>query len=183
MTEITRVPLQPLAKGSLSKLWLGLAAAVAVAGGIAYAAMPALVSVRTVKAGEGASPTLDDVAFIEYTGRLADGKVFDQGRAAFPVREVVPGFSQALQQMQPGGKYKVRIPAKLGYGDKAAGAIPANSDLDFDVEVLGVMSRQQFEQQRQLMQILQAQQGGAQAPGGQIPGGQPGAAAPHAPQP
>lgn len=159
MTEITRVPLQPLAKGSLSKLWLGLAAAVAVGGGIAYAAMPALVAVKTVKAGEGVSPTLDDVAFVEYTGKLADGKVFDQGKAPLPLREVVPGFSQALAQMQPGGKYKVMIPAKLAYGDKATGPIPANSDLYFDIELLGVMSRQQFEQQRQLMQMLQSQQG------------------------
>ena len=99
MTEITRVPLQPLAKGSLSKLWLGVAAAVAVAGGIAWAAMPALVAVKTIKAGEGASPTLDDVAFIEYTGKLADGKVFDQGKAPLALREVVPGFSQALAHL------------------------------------------------------------------------------------
>ena len=168
MTEITRVPLQPLAKGSLTKLWLGLAAAVAVAGGIAYAAMPALVAVKTVKAGEGPNPTLDDVAFIDYTGKLADGKVFDQGRAPLPLRETVPGFTQALEQMQAGGKYKVMIPARLAYGDKASGPIPANSDLYFDIEVLGVMSRQQFEQQRQLMQMMQAQgKGGpAGAPGG-----------------
>lgn len=166
MTEITRVPLQPLAKGSLTKLWLGLAAAAAVAGGVAWAAMPALVSVKTVKAGEGPVATLDDVAFVDYTGRLADGKVFDQGKAPFPVREVVPGFSQALQQMQAGGKYKVVIPAKLGYGDKAAGPIPANSDLYFEVEVLGVMSRQQFDQQRQLMQMIQAQQASRGGPAG-----------------
>lgn len=163
MTEITRVPLQPIEKGSLTKLWLGLAAAAVVAGGVAYAAMPPLVAVKTLKAGEGASPTLDDVAFIDYTGKLADGKVFDQGKAPLALREVVPGFSQALAQMQPGGKYKVKIPAKLAYGDKATGPIPANSDLYFDIEVIGVMSRQQFEQQRQLMQMLQAQQGGANA--------------------
>jgi len=155
MTEITRVPLQPIAKGSLTKLWLGVAAAVAVAGGIAMAAMPPLVSVKTIVAGEGASPTLDDVAFIEYTGRLADGKVFDQGKAPLALREVVPGFTQALEQMQPGGKYKVVIPSSLGYGDKAAGPIPANSDLYFDIEVLGVMNRDAFEQQRQMMQMMQ----------------------------
>ncbi|WP_298195903.1 FKBP-type peptidyl-prolyl cis-trans isomerase [Novosphingobium sp.] len=165
MTEITRVPLQPLAKGSLGKLWLGLAAAVAVAGGVAWAAMPPLVSVKALKTGNGPTATADDVALIDYTGRLADGKVFDQGKAPLAVREVVPGFSQALQQMQAGGKYKVVIPAKLAYGDKAVGPIPANSDLYFDIEVLGVMSRQQFEQQRQLMQMLQAQQQGGAAGG------------------
>ena len=170
MTEITRVPLQPLAKGSLGKLWLGLAAAVAVAGGVAWAGMPALVSVKALKAGTGPTATADDVALIDYTGRLVDGKVFDQGKAPLAVREVVPGFAQALQQMQAGGKYKVVIPAKLAYGDKAVGPIPANSDLYFDIEVLGVMNRQQFEQQRQLMQMLQAQQGGAAgAAGGAAP--------------
>ena len=159
MTEITRVPLQPLEKGSLTKLWLGVAAAVAVAGGVAWAAMPSLVSVKTVKAGEGPNPTLDDVAFIDYTGKLANGTVFDQGKAPLALREVVPGFTQALEQMQAGGKYKVKIPAKLAYGDKATGPIPANSDLYFDIEVLGVMSRQQFEQQRQMMQMMQGMQG------------------------
>ena len=168
MTEITRVPLQPLAKGSLGKLWLGVAAAVAVAAGAAWAAMPAMVAVKTVKAGEGPSPTLDDVAFIDYTGKLANGTVFDQGKAPLALREVVPGFTQALEQMQPGGKYKVVIPASLAYGDKATGPIPANSDLYFDIEVLGVMNRQAFEQQRQMMQMMQAQgaQGGGAPHGG-----------------
>jgi len=159
MTEITRVPLQPLAKGSLGKLLLGVAAAVAVAAGAAWAAMPAMVAVKTVKAGEGPSPTLDDVAVIDYTGKLANGTVFDQGKAPLALREVVPGFTQALEQMQAGGRYKVMIPAKLAYGDKATGPIPANSDLYFDIEVLGVMSRQQFEQQRQMMQMMQGMQG------------------------
>ena len=169
MTEITRVPLQPIARGSLTKLWLGVAAAVAVAGGVAWAAMPPLVSVKTVKAGEGASPTLDDVAFIDYTGRLKSGQVFDQGKAPLALREVVPGFTQALEQMQPGGKYKVVIPASLAYGDKATGPIPANSDLYFDIEVLGVMNRLAFEQQRQIMQMMQQQGmgGGAHAPQGE----------------
>ena len=175
MTEITRVPLQPIAKGSLTRLWLGVAAAVAVAGGVAWAAMPPLVAVKTVKAGEGASPTLDDVAFIDYTGRLKNGQVFDSGKAPLALREVVPGFTQALLQTQAGGKYKVVIPASLAYGDKATGPIPANSDLYFDIEVLGVMNRQQFEQQRQMMQMMQ-QQGlggghGEAAPGAEaVPG-------------
>src|SRR6185437_2122458 len=74
MTEITRVPLQPIARGSLSKLWLGIAAAVLVAGGVAWAAMPAQVSVSTITAGHGPSPTVADVAVINYKGTLDDGK-------------------------------------------------------------------------------------------------------------
>lgn len=169
MTEITRVPLLPITKGSLTKLWLGVAAAVAVAGVAAYAAMPPLVSVKTIKAGEGASPTLDDVAFIEYTGKLADGKVFDAGKAPLALREVVPGFTRALEQMQAGGKYKVVIPASLAYGDKATGPIPANSDLYFDIEVLGVMNGQAFEQQRQMMEMMRGQGGGANPHGAPAP--------------
>jgi len=180
MTEITRVPLQPVAKGSLTKLWLGVAAAVAVAGGVAYAAMPPLVSVETLKSGEGPSPTLDDVAFLDYTGKLANGTVFDKGKAPLALREVVPGFTMALQQMQSGGKYKVKIPASLAYGDKPTGPIPANSDLYFDIEVLGVMNRQQFEQQRQLMQMMRGQ--GAPGPEGAPPAG-PEMAPEPAPQP
>ena len=135
--------------------------------------MPALVAVKTIKAGEGPSPTLDDVAFIDYTGKLANGTVFDQGKAPLALREVVPGFTMALEQMQPGGKYKVVIPAKLAYGDKATGPIPANSDLYFDIEVLGVMNKQAFDQQRQLMQMMQSQKHGDAGAGPAGPEGMP----------
>ena len=84
MTEITRVPLQPIARGSLAKMWLGVAAAVAVATGVAWAAMPAAVTVETLTAGEGPSPTIEDVALINYKGTLPDGKVFDQQRQRQP---------------------------------------------------------------------------------------------------
>src|SRR3546814_10576700 len=61
MTEITRVPLQPIAKGSLTKIWLGVAAIALAAGGIAYAAMPPAVHVETLSAGSGDSPTMDEI--------------------------------------------------------------------------------------------------------------------------
>jgi FKBP-type peptidyl-prolyl cis-trans isomerase FkpA len=159
MTEITRVPLQPIAKGSLTKLWLGLAAAVLVAGGVAWAAMPAQVTVDTITAGHGPAPALADVAIINYTGTLPNGKVFDQGTGqVFPLQGVIPGFTKALMQMQAGGHYKTHIPASLAYGDKPAGAIPPNSDLDFDIEVLAFMTRDQYMQQMQMMQAMQQQQ-------------------------
>ena len=69
-----------------------------------------------------------------------DGKVFDQGeRAPLQVAGVIPGFTKALEQMQKGGKYQVMIPAAAGYGDKDNGPIPANSDLYFDIDLLGFM--------------------------------------------
>jgi len=180
MTEITRVPLQPIAKGSLVKLWAGVAAGLLVAGGIAWAANPPQVAVQTVNAGAGASPTVEDVVKINYVGKLRDGKVFDQGQGAvMPVAGVIPGFSRALQQMQKGGKYTVRIPAKLGYGAAGAGPIPPNSDLVFDIDLIDYMNAKQYQQQLMMMRQMQMQGRGG-VPGG-APGGAPEGAAPDAP--
>ena len=171
MTEITRVPLQPIAKGSLSKIWLGVAAIVLAAGGIAWAALPAAVDVQTLTAGSGASPTLEDVALIKYKGTLPDGKVFDQQeRAAFPLQGVVPGFTKALLQMQRGGKYKVQIPSELAYGNKQAGDIPPNTDLTFEIELIDFRNRAEIEQQQAMMQQMQQQGGQGGPPGGPPPG-------------
>lgn len=179
MTEITRVPLQPIAKGSLGKLWLGIAAIALAAGGIAYAALPATVDVQTLTPGSGASPTIADVALINYKGTLPNGKVFDQAeRAVLPLQGVVPGFTKALEQMQRGGKYKVVIPSKLAYGEKGAGEIPPNTDLTFEIELLDFKNRAEIEEQQRMLQQLQQmqqQQGGAPgAPGAApIPGAPP----------
>lgn len=182
MTEITRVPLQPIGKGSIGKLWLGILAAVVLGAGLAWATIPASVKVVTERAGSGPSPTAEDVVLINYKGTLSDGKVFDQGqRSPLQVAGVIPGFTKALQQMQKGGKYKVHIPASLGYGAKAAGPIPANSDLDFEIELLDFRSLAEIQQQQQMMQQMQQQM---QGQGGQPGAGAPGAeAAPGAPAP
>jgi len=81
MTDITRVPLQPIAKGALTKLWLGVAAVALAAGGIAYATMPASVAVETVKAGTGTAPKLDDVVLVNYTGTLRSGRSLTNAKA------------------------------------------------------------------------------------------------------
>lgn len=180
MTEITRVPLQPIGKGSLGKLWLGLVAAVAAGAGLAWATVPLSVKVETLRAGSGPSPTTADVVLINYKGTLADGKVFDQGeRAPLEVAGVIPGFTKALEQMQKGGKYKVHIPAKLGYGEKGGGPIPPNADLDFEIELLDFKSVAEIQQQQammqQMMQQQQAQQGGRGASGAAVPPPAPGA--------
>ncbi len=178
MTEITRVPLQPIGKGSIGKLWLGVAAAAVLGAGLAWATIPASVKVVTERAGAGPSPTTEDVVLINYKGTLADGKVFDQGqKTPLQVAGVIPGFTKALEQMQKGGKYKVHIPASLGYGAKAAGPIPANSDLDFDIELIDFKSLAEIQQQQQMMQQMQQQM---QGPGGQPGAGAPGAGAPPA---
>ncbi len=177
MTEITRVPLQPLAKGSVSKLWLGTFAAVLAGGTVAVAAMPPLVSVKTVQAGEGSSPTPADLVLINYVGKLPNGTVFDQNKGAvMQMQGVVPGFAKALAQTQRGGKYVVKIPASLAYGDKGAGPIPANSDLTFEIEVLDFRSKAEVEaQQRMMEQMMRYRQGAAGAAAVPAPHGQPAA--------
>jgi FKBP-type peptidyl-prolyl cis-trans isomerase FkpA len=172
--SVTTVPIPPVEKGSLVKLWGGLALAVAIAGGVAWAGTGGASSggcktvtasglgISTVKAGKGAKPTDTDVVLVNYKGRLAsDGKEFDAGqRVPFPVSGLVPGFTEGLKQMQKDGSYKLCIPAALGYGAQANERIPANSDLVFDVDLIDFKSMAEIQAMQQQMQ----QQG--QAPGG-----------------
>jgi FKBP-type peptidyl-prolyl cis-trans isomerase FkpA len=178
MTEITRVPLQPIAKGAVSKLWIGIAAIALASAGVAYAALPPTPTVKTLTAGTGESPTMDDVVLINYKGMLSDGTVFDQNKNyPNPVAQFVPGFSKALQKMQRGGKYEVIIPSELAYGatPPEGSPIPANADLKFEVELIDYKSLAEIRQQQQILQQLQQmQQGGA-------PGAVPGAPAPAQP--
>jgi FKBP-type peptidyl-prolyl cis-trans isomerase FkpA len=87
--------------------------------------------------------------------------VFDQSRqpTPFPVGSVVPGFSEGLQRMRKGGKYRLWIKPELGYGDRATGPIPAGSTLVFDVELVDFLPEAYV---RQLQ--AQQQQGGAVVP-------------------
>jgi FKBP-type peptidyl-prolyl cis-trans isomerase FkpA len=117
------------------------------------------VKVETIKAGSGGRPTMSDMVLINYKGTLPDGKVFDQNRnVPMPLEGVIPGFSQAMMQMQRGGSYKVFIPAELAYGEKGAGPIPPNTDLTFEIDLLDFRSRQEVEAEMQQMQQQQQQQ-------------------------
>jgi FKBP-type peptidyl-prolyl cis-trans isomerase FkpA len=194
MVEVTRVPLQPVKKGSVVKLWLGLLALLAAAAALAWASMPLSLNVDELQAGVGPTAKDGDVVFVRYTGKLPDGTVFDRSQPSgippgvfpegtpFPVQEgaTVEGFYQGLKQVKAGGKYRFEIPAKLAYGDKPpeGAPIPPNTDLTFDVEVVEIMARPDFDRRLQALQMMmQQQQGGA--PGG-APGapGAPGGAAP-----
>ena len=184
MSEITRVPLQPVTKGSLTKIWLGVIVALLIGGTTAWAVRYQGLVVETEKVGSGPSPTLGDVVLVNYSGHLPNGKEFDKGqKVAMPVEGVIPGFSQGLQKMQRGGKYKLLIPAALAYGaqaqkNQASGdvVIPANSDLVFEVELVDFKSAAEIEQQRQMLQQLRQQQRGGAPRGGA--GAGPGEAGP-----
>ena len=178
----TAVPLRSIAKGSLTRLWIGVAAIALAAGGLAWAGQQHVESTPSafladnadaegvvstesglqytvLTEGTGPSPTTADVALVGYKGTLLDGTVFDENpQAPMPVDGVVPGFSEGLQKMKKGGKYRLWIPAELGYGDQAAGPIPAGSVLVFDVELHDFKSRAEI---MQMQQMMQQQQGGA----------------------
>ncbi len=87
--------------------------------------------------GGGRMPQPGELVLVSYTGRLADGTVFDQGNdVVFNLDQLVPGFAQGLQRMRVGGRYRLSIPADLAYGASGTGPIPPNSDLTFDVELI-----------------------------------------------
>jgi FKBP-type peptidyl-prolyl cis-trans isomerase len=97
---------------------------------------------EVVKGGKGASPKATSRATVHYTGTLADGKVFDSSiargePATFAVNGVIPGWTEALQLMKPGAKWRLYIPPDLGYGERGFGRdIPPNAVLIFDVELI-----------------------------------------------
>ncbi|WP_298464418.1 FKBP-type peptidyl-prolyl cis-trans isomerase [uncultured Erythrobacter sp.] len=195
MTEVTRVPIQPIAKGSLTKLWLGVIIAILLGGSLAWAALPKSFSIETLTAGEGANPQVGDMAFVKYTGKLAvTGEVFDEYQdidlpipdifpegSPFPVEDgaTIPGFFKGLQQMQKGGKYNLYIPAEDAYGEEERNdpqtgevRIPAGSDLIFEVELVDFMTREEFDRNLSILQQAMQQMGPPGGPGG--PGAGPG---------
>ncbi len=178
MTSVTAVPLRPIAKGSVTSVWLGIALVVVVALGLAWAGTRSFkpLEFRVISEGTGPSPTLSDVALVSYVGKLDDGTVFDQNpQAPLEVSRVVKGFSEGLQRMKRGGHYELTIPARLGYGDQTAGPIPGGSTLHFDVKLIDFKSRAELEQAMRIQQQMQQMQGGAgMSPGGgNIPGPAP----------
>lgn len=94
--------------------------------------------------GTGAIPKKEDTVKCHYTGTLIDGTKFDSSvdrgqPAEFPVAGVIPGWTEALQMMKVGSKYKLFIPAELAYGASGRPGIPANSALVFEVELLDIV--------------------------------------------
>lgn len=97
--------------------------------------------------GTGAIPAAEDEVRVHYHGTLIDGTVFDSSvereePAQFPVNRVIPGWTEGLQLMKVGSKYKFYIPAELAYGPRQVSAeIVANSTLIFEVELLEIVQK------------------------------------------
>ncbi len=95
--------------------------------------------------GEGDKPAVDSTVRVHYHGTLINGTVFDSSvergqPAEFPVNGVIKGWTEALQLMAPGAKFRLYIPHDLAYGERGAGAsIAPFSTLIFDVELLEVL--------------------------------------------
>lgn len=173
MAEITRVPLQPIAKGSLVKLWLGVILAILVGVAIAWSAAPKGLSIETLAEGTGPNPGAEDVVFVKYVGTLADGTEFDRSQEIplpipgifpegnpLPLESMVPGFREGVMQMQKGGKYELFIPSDKGYGSnpQPGSPIPPDADLIFEIELVDFMSREDFQRRIGIMQQAMSQQ-------------------------
>ena len=99
---------------------------------------------QVLREGNGQSPKATDTVECHYEGTLIDGTKFDSSydrgqTATFPLNQVIAGWTEGLQLMKEGGKYRFFIPYELGYGERGAGAsIPPFSTLVFDVELVSV---------------------------------------------
>lgn len=99
---------------------------------------------QVLTAGQGNKPGRDSTVRTHYHGTLIDGSVFDSSYergqpAEFPVGGVIAGWTEALQLMPVGSKWRLYVPAELAYGGQAVGSIPAHSALVFDVELLEIL--------------------------------------------
>ena len=100
---------------------------------------------KVLTEGKGKQPTAKDTVMCHYEGFLIDGTVFDSSvqrgePATFPLQQVIAGWTEGLQLMKEGAKFRFFIPYRLGYGEGGAGAsIPPFATLIFDVELIQVI--------------------------------------------
>ena len=108
-------------------------------------ALPSGLLYQVLNEGSGKKPTAADTVECHYEGRLIDGTVFDSSykrgeSATFPLNGVIAGWTEGVQLMSEGAKYRFFIPYQLAYGERGAGqAIPPFAALVFDVELIKVL--------------------------------------------
>lgn len=101
---------------------------------------------EVLRAGKGKKPATTDSIKVHYLGKLIDGTTFDSSYdrgtpATFGVSGVIPGFSEGLQLMQEGAKYRLTIPADIAYGEQGPASIGPNQVLIFEVELIEVVTQ------------------------------------------
>lgn len=100
---------------------------------------------KVIQPGDGPKPSMNSKVRVHYQGSLLNGEVFDSSiqrgePLEFMLTQVIAGWTEGLQLMNVGSKYRLFIPAKLGYGSRGAGqAIPPDAALIFDVELLAIV--------------------------------------------
>lgn len=106
--------------------------------------LPSGLQYEILKAGDGPKPKETDKVLCHYHGTLINGTIFDSSvqrsqPIAFPLNQVIKGWTEGVQLMGVGSKWRFFIPPHLGYGDRQVGpTIGPNSTLIFDVELLGI---------------------------------------------
>jgi len=105
---------------------------------------PSGLQYEVIKKAEGPKPAVTDSVSVHYHGTFVDGKVFDSSvernePASFPLQGVIKGWTEGLQLMNVGSKFKFYIPSDLAYGDEGRPGIPGGSTLVFDVELLNIV--------------------------------------------
>jgi FKBP-type peptidyl-prolyl cis-trans isomerase FkpA len=103
---------------------------------------PSGVVYRSIKDGTGANPKVTDSVKVNYRGSFPDGRVFDESRGgpiSFPLKGVIPCWTEGVQKLKVGGKAKLTCPSAVAYGPRGAGGvIPPNATLVFEVELLAI---------------------------------------------
>lgn len=104
---------------------------------------PSGLQYTVITEGRGEKPKASDKVRVHYHGTLLNGSVFDSSvqrgeSIVFPLNQVIAGWTEGVQLMSVGSKYRFFIPADLAYGNQPVGSIPAGSTLIFEVELLGI---------------------------------------------
>jgi FKBP-type peptidyl-prolyl cis-trans isomerase len=107
---------------------------------------PSGMQYEIIKQGTGSKPSTTDMVRVHYHGTMIDGKVFDSSvdrgqPAEFTLDQVIPGWTEALQMMSVGSKWKIYLPSNLAYGENGdgRGTIQPNTTLIFEVELLDIL--------------------------------------------
>jgi len=181
MPAVTAVPIRPLARGAVLKLWLGILVLALAAAGLAWWGTEAVqrettasgLQYQVIEAGEGATVTSADLLLIHFVGRRANGEIFANTLGQQPVEtspdNFIPGFGEGLKLMRKGAHYRLWIPPHLGYQGNLPPSAPFGPEetLIFDLRIVdvapGMAAAQRMQQLQQMMQ--QQQQGQTQQQG------------------